>query len=296
MISLVLAMVWARRGQAVTLALLALFAVAAAVAAPAYLRAVDRAVAAGQVRTAVPDERGFEVSGLQNDRNSSELEPDGEAINFTDIGTALIGLPGFDYVYAAEYPTIGIEPTVLVRSRFVYRQDACPHLSMVGGRCLIGEGEVVIGEQTARRLSLAAGDPVTLTFATFSSDPQTPRFEAGGAPKPLTVVGVYRRARSRRDLLGHARLLRPGLRRPSGRAGVHRLQPRWPRWTTAPRRCRSTAGPAPRPCGWTTCGALRTGLASAHRDRRPARLGRHAPDRHPAPAGPDRRRPGRPPG
>jgi hypothetical protein len=192
MISLVLAMVWARRSQALTLALLSLFAVAAAVAAPAYLRAVDLAVAAGQVRTAVADERGFEVTGLQNDRNTYELDPNAEPINFADIGTALVDLPGFDYVYAAEYPTIGIEPTVLVRSRFVYRQDVCPHVALVSGRCLIGEGEVIIGEQTARRLSLAAGDPITLTFATFSSDRRTPKFEASGAPKPLTVVGVYR--------------------------------------------------------------------------------------------------------
>jgi putative ABC transport system permease protein len=36
-IGLVLAMVWTRRGQSLTLALLALFAVAAAVASPAYL-------------------------------------------------------------------------------------------------------------------------------------------------------------------------------------------------------------------------------------------------------------------
>ena len=56
MIALVLAMVWTRRGQAVTLALLSLFAVAAAVAAPAYMRAADRAVSAGQFATALPAE------------------------------------------------------------------------------------------------------------------------------------------------------------------------------------------------------------------------------------------------
>ena len=192
MISLVLSMVWARRAQAVTLALLALFAVAAAVAAPAYLRAVDLAVAAGQVRTALPEERGFEISSPQNDREGPALGADGPAISFADIGTALVGLPGFDYLYAAEYSTLGLEKTDLVGTRFVYRQDVCAHLSLVSGRCLIGEGEVVIGEQTARRLSLAAGDPITLTFATFSSDPRAPRFVPDGAPKPLTVAGVYR--------------------------------------------------------------------------------------------------------
>jgi len=79
-----------------------------------------------------------------------------------------------------------------LRSRFVYRQDVCVHLSVVAGRCLIGEGEVVIGEQTARRQSLAPGDAVELAYAEFSPDPRTPRFEPKGQPKRLTVVGTYR--------------------------------------------------------------------------------------------------------
>ena len=190
MIGLVLAMVWTRRGQAVTLALLSMFAVAAAVAAPAYMLAVDRAVAAGQVATAVPAERGFVMGGVQNDGDG----PTNDAVGFTDIGAVLLDLPGFTYVYSAEYATVGIEPTVKYRSRFVYRQDVCAHLTLVSGRCLIGEGEVVIGEQTARRLSLAAGDPITLSFAQYSSDPRVQQFEAAGAPKPLTVVGTYRAA------------------------------------------------------------------------------------------------------
>jgi hypothetical protein len=194
MIGLVLAMVWTRRGQAVTLALLSMFAVAAAVAAPAYMLAVDRAVAAGQVATAVPAERGFVMGGVRDDRNGPVNDAVSGGVGFTEIGAALLDLPGFTYVHAAEYPAIGIEPTVKYRSRFVYRQDVCAHLTLASGRCLIGEGEVVIGEQTARRLSLAAGDPITLSFAQYSSDPRLQRFEAAGAPKPLTVVGTYRAA------------------------------------------------------------------------------------------------------
>ncbi len=192
MIALVLAMVWTRRGQAVTLALLSLFAVAAAVAAPAYMRAADRAVAAGQIATAVPAERGLAISSIQDDRNGTTVDGNGAAVTFVDIGTALLDVPGFSYVYAAEYDTIGIEPDVRLRTRFTYRQDVCAHLTVVSGRCLIGEGDVVIGEQAARRLSLAAGDPITLTFAEFSRDPRTPRFEPAGAPQRLTVAGVYR--------------------------------------------------------------------------------------------------------
>jgi hypothetical protein len=186
MIALVLAMVWSRRGQAVTLALLALVSVAAAVAAPAYVQAADRAVAAGQVDTALPRERSLVVSKIEDARNA-----EGDALSFTNVGPALVAFPGFTNVFAAEYPTLGIEPDAKLRSRFVYRQDVCGHLSMVAGRCLIGEGEVVIGEQTAKRRSLAPGDALELTYAEFSQDPRTPVFEPKGLPKRLTVVGTY---------------------------------------------------------------------------------------------------------
>lgn len=190
MIALVLSMIRVRRGQAVTLALLALFAVAAAVAAPAYLRAADRAIAAGQVGTATPAEKSLRISAVQDDRGDNPgAEP---ATSFTDIGSALATLPGFTYVYAAEYATIGMEPDVHYRTRMVYRQDVCAHLTIVRGRCALAEGDVVIGEQAARRLHYDVGAPATLTFAVFNPDPRTPGFIPQGMPKRLTVVGVYR--------------------------------------------------------------------------------------------------------
>ncbi|UQU66907.1 hypothetical protein COUCH_11810 [Couchioplanes caeruleus] len=192
MIALVAAMLWHRRGQAVTLALLALFAVAAAVAAPAYLQATDRAVAAGQVETAAAGDRGLVVTKVEDDRAGSQASGDGNSLSFSTVGPALVRFPGFTNVYAAEYPTVGIEPDLRYRSRFVYRQDACAHLTMATGRCLIGAGEVVLGERTAQRLALGAGDHIELSYAQFSSDPRTPVFEAHGRAKGLTVVGTYR--------------------------------------------------------------------------------------------------------
>src|SRR6185369_8484535 len=94
------------------------FAVASAVAAPAYLLAVDRAVAAGQVAAAVPAERGLVISGLQNDRNQAVDETGRPGLGFTNVGAALASLPNFSYVYAAEYPTIDIEHDVRYRTRF----------------------------------------------------------------------------------------------------------------------------------------------------------------------------------
>lgn len=188
MISLILSMVWSRRTQAATLALLSLFAVAAAVAAPAFLAAAEQAVAAGQVATASPDELGLSIDALEDQRSGGG---DAGAPTFSDIGPVLADLPGFDYVYSAEFPTIGIEATHAVRTRFVYRQKTCEHLVMATGRCLIAVGEVILGERTARRLHLVAGDSVTLTDARYSDDPGNPGFLPDGTPKKLTIAGTY---------------------------------------------------------------------------------------------------------
>ncbi|MFC7279283.1 hypothetical protein ACFQS1_35425 [Paractinoplanes rhizophilus] len=186
MIRLVLSMVWIRRGQSLTLALLALLAVAAAVAAPAYLAAADRAVAAGQIATATPAERGIVLSSGQDDRGGNNGNPD-----FSNVGAALAGLPGFEYRYSAEFPAIGIEPDNVIPSRVVFRQDACGHLRIVTGRCLIGEGEAILGAETARRAGLAAGDAVTLTFAKSNNDDHNPQYVPDGQPKRLYVAGTY---------------------------------------------------------------------------------------------------------
>jgi putative ABC transport system permease protein len=189
-ISLVLAMVWSRRGQAVTLALLALFAVAAAVAAPAYLTATNRAIAAGQIANAIPAERGLVISAVQNNRLDGP--DDGDPVDFTDVGAALIKLPGFTYIYSAEYPTIGIEHSLLYADRFVFRQDVCSHVRMVTGRCQVSEGEVIIGVATAKRLGLAGGDAIVLQAAKFNDDVRAPAYVADGQPKKLVIAGTYR--------------------------------------------------------------------------------------------------------
>ncbi|GAA0496230.1 hypothetical protein Ade02nite_17470 [Paractinoplanes deccanensis] len=193
MIALVLAMVWNRRGQALVIALLSLFGVAAAVAAPAYLRAADRAVAAGQVETSSPAERALELTTRLLDHREDAPGSTPADVDLTRTGATLTGLHGFDYVYSAEYPTLGIEPDNRNRTRFVYRQDACAHLTMTAGRCAIAEGDVVLGEETGRRLRLAPGDSITLTFA-VRPDPRAPDYVPAGTPKQFLVAGLYRPA------------------------------------------------------------------------------------------------------
>ncbi|GAA4590396.1 hypothetical protein GCM10023107_16260 [Actinoplanes octamycinicus] len=185
MLTLVLAMVWHRRGQSITLALLSLLAVASAVAAPAYLIAADRAVAAGQVATAATGELTLTVRGVQDSAVG------GESNDFADLGGTLIALPGFQYFYSAETPTVGLEKTDRYPTRLVFRQDVCAHVTIVAGRCLFGESDVLLGQRTAERLGLAPGDDITLAGAVPDGSAGVPRFVAAGRPKALVVAGTY---------------------------------------------------------------------------------------------------------
>nr|WP_236202881.1 FtsX-like permease family protein [Actinoplanes lichenicola] len=192
MIALVLAMVWARRGQAAVVALLAMFGVAAAVAAPAYLRAADRAVAAGQVETAAPDELTVAVRAFQTDQRQAKPNTDRVGPDLEQNGSVLLGMPGYDYVYSVDYPSIGIEPSVAYATRFAYRQDVCDHLVVTAGRCLIGEADVILPEATGERLKLAPGDSIELMAAIRVTPRGQPSYYApNGTPKRFLVAGLY---------------------------------------------------------------------------------------------------------
>ncbi|MCY1141104.1 ABC transporter permease [Actinoplanes sp. Pm04-4] len=217
MIALVLAMVWARRGQTLTVALLALFGVAAAVAAPAYLRAADRAVAAGQVETAAPNELAVAIRAFQKDQREAKPGAPPSGPDLERSGTALAGLPGFHYVYSMEYAAMGIEPSISYASRFAYRQDVCDHLRMVSGRCLIGESDIVLPEQVGRRLKIETGDPITLTFGLRVIPRGGPAFYVeNGTPKRFLVAGLYQVPDPADVYWGSRGFFNPGVDLPAG--------------------------------------------------------------------------------
>ncbi|WFE21701.1 hypothetical protein O7621_28450 [Solwaraspora sp. WMMD937] len=181
MISLLLSMLAARRGQALVVFLLSAFATAAAVTGPAYLAAADRAVVAAELDAA---DRG--------DRTVTLSIPDvlpGEEAGLLAVTGAVLNLPGFRTVYTVQMPMLGLEPVATEISYLVFREDVCANLRMVAGRCLMSPNEVVIGADTARRLDLAPGTPITVTWADY--DPVQRSYRPGGAPAEITVVGVY---------------------------------------------------------------------------------------------------------
>ncbi|WP_433616322.1 hypothetical protein ACQP2P_14335 [Dactylosporangium sp. CA-139114] len=188
MISLVLAMLRTRRGQAVALLLLTVLGVGATVAVPAYLAAVDVAVARGEVAAATPGERAITVTSEADVRGTAQ------SIDFDSVAGALLDQPGFTHVYAVRYPVLGLDTDGNGSSHMVFRQDVCAHLAMVSGRCLVGAGEIVLGEQTAKRLGLGAGSQLTLCYARLvpNSLSGMAMFEPDGPASEVVVAGVYR--------------------------------------------------------------------------------------------------------
>jgi hypothetical protein len=191
-IEIVVTALLARRGQALALAVLSLFAVAAAVAVPAYQYAVDNAVVAAEVAAAPPGGRSLSLTASVDAR---ALGPSGDANDpdLANIGAAIVQVPGFTQVIGQDYPVVGLEPDPQSTTAMVFRQDACANLTIVDGRCLIAQGEVVVGEKTAQRLGKGPGDLVALTYARVTSTPSGAlTVVPDGLAKIVEVVGVYR--------------------------------------------------------------------------------------------------------
>jgi putative ABC transport system permease protein len=182
MIMLILGALRARWTRAVPLLLLSMAAVASAVVGPAYLRGVDRAVIEHQVAGASPAERTVTISASTS-RNSSGLD-------IGRIGSALVDIPGFSTIFAIDLDVLGIDRSHATPDGLAYRQGVCDHLTIVAGRCLVGGGEVVVGEHTAARDRLAPGDTLPIAFARF--DDSRKIWTPGGRQLTVTVVGVYR--------------------------------------------------------------------------------------------------------
>src|SRR6266545_1883389 len=92
---------------------------------------------------------------------------------------------------AGTSPT-GTSPVVGARTRLVFRDGFCDHVLPVSGRCPDGPMQVMVSEQTADRLALRIGAPVTVQAvqAMLAGGPAEP--EPAGPPVDLALVGIYR--------------------------------------------------------------------------------------------------------
>jgi hypothetical protein len=184
MMTLVVQMLRARRGQALTILLLSVFATGAAVAGPAALAAVDRAIIRHEVGAADVRERTMTLASVGS-------EGVNDADEFARFLPLILNLRGFQQVYATEFTIIGIAPLrdLSHLSRMAFREDVCAHLTMVSGRCVMSSYEIILGEQTARRYGLRPGTILSTDEVEIT---ETGAVLPRGNPRDMMVVGVYR--------------------------------------------------------------------------------------------------------
>jgi putative ABC transport system permease protein len=180
MITLVLSMIRARPAQALVVFLLATFAVAASVSAPAYEKSADRAVVAGVVAAASLDQHTVQVRYATTDDNDTRFE---------EQAPQAFRIPGFNSIFSAEYDGF-IDGKLNIAPRMVYRDDVCQHIRIVQGRCFATTAEIVVSPSTAKTVGAGVGSTVTARQSFF--DPQmgwSP--DSTAEPVQLTIVGLY---------------------------------------------------------------------------------------------------------
>jgi len=177
-IAIVLSMVRARPARALTTFVLAMLAVAAAVSAPHYVAAADRAVVASAITGAKQSERTVQVrrAALGTDRQFERVAPQ------------LFTIPGFQSVFGTEFDAFVTNGPNWAAPRLVYRDDVCRHLRVVAGRCYAGVTELVISPDAAKVLKAGVGSALNATQATRGRDGYEPI--RASIPVPVTVVGI----------------------------------------------------------------------------------------------------------
>ena len=215
MMSLLLGMLRTRRAQALTVWLLSAVATAAAVAGPVALRAVDGAIVRKEVAAASNTETSMSVSTFIN-------PSDRQVASQFDTIVSLLRLPGFVAIRAGELQAFGpvrdgVPARIAPTSRVVFRDDICEHVTILSGRCLAGGLEVLVGEDTAKRAGLGAGD---VTVVQAARNEQNQGLVPDGAEARLAVAGIYRPTDPHRAVLGQPALLPDQRRRHSHRSGV----------------------------------------------------------------------------
>ena len=156
-------------------------------AGPVALAAVDHAIARAEVAAATNIERSLSVTAFVNPSQQQT------SAQFDTIA-ALLKLPGFETVRAGELEAFGPvadgnEAFGTPTSRIVFRDRVCEHITIVTGRCLAGPLEIIVGEDTARRAGLRAGDISVIQAARYV---EGRGLIPDGAEARVTVVGVYR--------------------------------------------------------------------------------------------------------
>ena len=166
-----------RRGASILVLLAAAFVVAAASSGPVYLQAGKESVLQDTLRPLSPARVGI---------TTNRTGPQGAAAQTSlagDVAAARVGLiDHLPTVLATEVSDQlrkgGMSLSNLTLSS---RDGACAQITIKSGRCPTAAGEIVLSTPSAAALFLEVGDALTMTRLALP----------GGAPEPLTLVGIY---------------------------------------------------------------------------------------------------------
>jgi hypothetical protein len=207
MIALALVMIGRRRAQAITVFLLATVAIAAAVAAPVYVGAAQRGIAALDLGAALPAERAIEGTTRvlmredPDDPRSPQAVAEARNHPFDRTAYAALTIPGFTTVYSSNFVASAVTDAARLEQdvpeqRLEFREDFCGHVVLTAGRCVSSPGEILVGERQAARLDVGPGQPLIVQAKSLLRDGT---YSIAGEPATLSVVGIYR-ARDEADL------------------------------------------------------------------------------------------------
>lgn len=195
MITLVLAQIATRWGQALTLLVLSIAATAAAVSAPAFTVAIGRAAVDNGLAAADSSERVVSLPPLPVGTSDSSTSTD-SSTELDAYAKARSELAGFLPVTTAQISVqgLGSDKGSPHTRRLLGRDGLCAHATFVRGRCPVGSREAALPSRLARETGAGPGDEVVLTPVKRDREAWVP----DGPPTPVTLVGVFE-ARDRSD-------------------------------------------------------------------------------------------------
>jgi hypothetical protein len=180
-------------------------AIGAAVAAPAFARAVQYSVAGSDIASGPPSERIVAV--VRNvvlrplDPNHPGSAPDDDPSLIERVMPSALRINGFDGVYESSMTAAGgreagdyTNPdnrSVTLNTIIAFRSDACAHVVLVAGRCVAAPMEVMISQPSAEKVAGGVGSTVQIQFARPVNTPDGVQDFPIGNPLTLSVVGVY---------------------------------------------------------------------------------------------------------
>ncbi len=203
MIRLALVMIRDRSVQALIVFGLAAVAVAAAVAAPVYVRVAESFVVADDVASAPVQQRTMTVTTLIRLRNEDAGGP-GQSLatisgpsQFETTAPSAMAADGFATAFSVRYKafvaTRPVQRQDLWDAAVEFREGFCERIVMIAGRCVSARGEAIVSEARVGR-GLGVGATAFTTPARHRpgglGEPDFYVADAGSAR--VAVVGVYR--------------------------------------------------------------------------------------------------------